>query len=194
MTRSAEAQRFRWEFRLARASRTSADCRFTRHISAGSIAASGRGSFSSTATARTWRHGRRTGRPRRWNRDPGTAHRRLRRHPAAQGPGRGSGGTECGTSRLGLAALRAGSRLTQIAIDRRLTLIAFEAMNHWQSDGGFGLHVFHKNNELAGYCSVLHAMQLAGHHRQLWPPAARCRHRVRRDRPRRGHRPERPRR
>jgi hypothetical protein len=35
-------------------------------------------------------------------------------------------------------------------------------MNHWQADGGFGLHVFHKNNELAGYCSVLHAMQLAG--------------------------------
>ena len=52
--------------------------------------------------------------------------------------------------------------LTQIAIDRQLTLIAFEAMNHWQPDGGFGLHVFHKNNELAGYCSVLHAMQLTG--------------------------------
>lgn len=52
--------------------------------------------------------------------------------------------------------------LTQIAIDRRLTLIAFEAMNHWQPDGGFGLHVFHKNNELAGYSSVLQAMQLAG--------------------------------
>jgi len=52
--------------------------------------------------------------------------------------------------------------LTQIAIDRRLTLIAFEAMNHWQPDGGFGLHVFHKNNEIAGYCSVLHATQLAG--------------------------------
>lgn len=54
------------------------------------------------------------------------------------------------------------SALTQIAIDERLTLIAFEAMNHWQSDGGFGLHVFHKNNELAGYCSVLHAMQSVG--------------------------------
>jgi alanine dehydrogenase len=54
------------------------------------------------------------------------------------------------------------SALTQIAIDSRLTLIAFEAMNHWQSDGGFGLHVFHKNNELAGYCSVLHAMQSIG--------------------------------
>ncbi|MBI9116112.1 N(5)-(carboxyethyl)ornithine synthase [Sanguibacter suaedae] len=52
--------------------------------------------------------------------------------------------------------------LTQVAIDERLTLIAFEAMNHWASDGGFGLHVFHKNNELAGYCSVLHALQLTG--------------------------------
>lgn len=53
-------------------------------------------------------------------------------------------------------------KVTQSAIDRRLTLIAFEVMNHWASDGGFGLHVFHKNNELAGYCSVLHAMELVG--------------------------------
>ena len=52
--------------------------------------------------------------------------------------------------------------LTQVAIDRRLTLIAWEAMNHWAHDGSFGLHVFHQNNELAGYCSVLHAMQLKG--------------------------------
>ncbi|MFJ6028138.1 N(5)-(carboxyethyl)ornithine synthase [Pseudarthrobacter sp. NPDC092424] len=52
--------------------------------------------------------------------------------------------------------------ITQLAVDKKLTLIAFEAMNHWASDGGFGLHVFHKNNELAGYCSVLHALALAG--------------------------------
>jgi alanine dehydrogenase len=52
--------------------------------------------------------------------------------------------------------------ITQQGIDRRLTLIAFEAMNHWSGDGSFRLHVFHKNNELAGYCSVLHAMQLIG--------------------------------
>jgi alanine dehydrogenase len=52
--------------------------------------------------------------------------------------------------------------LTQLAIDRRLTLIAFEAMNHWTRDGNVGLHVFHKNNELAGYCSVLQALQLTG--------------------------------
>jgi alanine dehydrogenase len=53
-------------------------------------------------------------------------------------------------------------KLTQLAIDRRLTLIAFEAMNHWAADGSFNLHVFHKNNELAGYCSVLHGLELIG--------------------------------
>lgn len=53
-------------------------------------------------------------------------------------------------------------QITQLAIDKRLTLIAWEAMNHWTADGGFSLHVFHKNNELAGYCSVLHALQLCG--------------------------------
>ncbi|MFC8195322.1 N(5)-(carboxyethyl)ornithine synthase [Streptomyces sp. NPDC060006] len=53
-------------------------------------------------------------------------------------------------------------RMTQTAIDRRLTLIAWEAMNHWTSTGAFSVHVFHKNNELAGYCSVLHALQLGG--------------------------------
>ena len=52
--------------------------------------------------------------------------------------------------------------MTQIAIDRRQTLIAFEVMNHWTTDGHVGLHVFHKNNELAGYCSVLQALQLTG--------------------------------
>ncbi len=53
-------------------------------------------------------------------------------------------------------------RLTQLAVDRRLTVLAFEAMNHWGRDGSFSLHVFHKNNELAGYSSVLHALQLIG--------------------------------
>ncbi|MBP2412529.1 alanine dehydrogenase [Arthrobacter stackebrandtii] len=52
--------------------------------------------------------------------------------------------------------------ITQLAIDKKLTLIAFEVMNHWASDGGFGLHVFHKNNELAGYCSVMHSLALTG--------------------------------
>ncbi|MCV7421349.1 alanine dehydrogenase [Mycobacterium yunnanensis] len=54
------------------------------------------------------------------------------------------------------------AELTQQAVDRHLTLIAFEAMNLWGEDGSFKLHVFHKNNEMAGYCSVLHALQVIG--------------------------------
>ena len=54
------------------------------------------------------------------------------------------------------------AELTQLAIDRRLTVVAWEAMNHWNRDGSFSVHVFHKNNELAGYCSVLHALTLRG--------------------------------
>jgi alanine dehydrogenase len=54
------------------------------------------------------------------------------------------------------------AELTQRAIDRRVTVIAWEAMNHWHRDGSFNVHVFHKNNELAGYCSVMHALTLRG--------------------------------
>jgi alanine dehydrogenase len=52
--------------------------------------------------------------------------------------------------------------LTQMAIDKRLTLIAWEAMNHWTPHGTFVVHVFHLNNEMAGYCSVLHSLALTG--------------------------------
>ena len=51
--------------------------------------------------------------------------------------------------------------LTQAAIDRRLTLIAWEAMYAWR-DGVKGLHVFGRNNEMAGYCGVIHALGLVG--------------------------------
>jgi len=52
--------------------------------------------------------------------------------------------------------------LTQLAIDKRLSVIAWEAMNHWTSKGSFSLHVFHLNNEIAGYAAVIHALQLRG--------------------------------
>ncbi len=51
---------------------------------------------------------------------------------------------------------------TQAAIDRKLTLIAFEEMFVWGPDGHRGLHTFYKNNEMAGYCAVLHALRLMG--------------------------------
>ena len=52
--------------------------------------------------------------------------------------------------------------ITQTAIDRKQTLIAFEEMFVWGPDGHRGRHTFYKNNELAGYCGVLHALQLKG--------------------------------
>lgn len=52
--------------------------------------------------------------------------------------------------------------IAQAAIDRRLTLIAWEGMHYWTAEGGFRQHVFHKNNELAGYSSVIHALQCSG--------------------------------
>ena len=52
--------------------------------------------------------------------------------------------------------------ITQAAIDRKLTLIAFEDMFVWGPNGQIGRHTFYKNNELAGYCGVLHALQLKG--------------------------------
>ena len=54
-----------------------------------------------------------------------------------------------------------GPAITQTAIDKRLTLIAWEAMHKWRGDN-WELHIFHINNELAGYCGVLHALQLRG--------------------------------
>lgn len=55
-----------------------------------------------------------------------------------------------------------GFENTQIAIDRKLTLIAWEAMFSWLSDEVRDLHCFYKNNELAGHCGVIHALGLLG--------------------------------
>jgi alanine dehydrogenase len=52
--------------------------------------------------------------------------------------------------------------LTQLAIDKRLTLVAWEAMHYWTPNGMPSVHVFHRNNEIAGYASVLHALSLTG--------------------------------
>ncbi len=52
--------------------------------------------------------------------------------------------------------------ITQAAIDRKQTLIAFEDMYVWSPNGQAGRHTFYKNNEMAGYCAVIHALQLKG--------------------------------
>ena len=41
--------------------------------------------------------------------------------------------------------------ITQAAVDRKLTLIAFEEMFVWAPNGQIGRHTFYKNNEMAGY-------------------------------------------
>ena len=48
-----------------------------------------------------------------------------------------------------------------MAIDRRQTLIAWEAMFLWKG-GMRDMHLFYRNNEMAGYCSVIHALACAG--------------------------------
>lgn len=53
-------------------------------------------------------------------------------------------------------------QITQTAIDKKLTLIAFEDMFVWNPNGQMGRHTFYKNNEMAGYCAVIHALQLKG--------------------------------
>ena len=53
------------------------------------------------------------------------------------------------------------SDIAQAAINRKQTLIAFEDMFVW-SDNRQGRHTFYKNNEMAGYCAVIHALQLKG--------------------------------
>ncbi len=52
--------------------------------------------------------------------------------------------------------------ITQAAVDRKLTLIAWEAMFTWSKSKVREMHVFERNNEMAGYCAVIHALGLTG--------------------------------
>ena len=52
--------------------------------------------------------------------------------------------------------------ITQAAIDQKLTMIAWESMHKWNRRGEFQYHIFHKNNEIAGYAGVLDALRMRG--------------------------------
>ncbi|MBC8485483.1 MAG: alanine dehydrogenase, partial [Bacteroidetes bacterium] len=52
--------------------------------------------------------------------------------------------------------------ITQVSIERKLTLIAWEEMFTWSRTGDKNMHIFYKNNEIAGYASVNHAISLIG--------------------------------
>lgn len=51
-----------------------------------------------------------------------------------------------------------GKEITQVAIDKKMTIIAWEAMY----GGNDNTHIFYRNNELAGYAAVQHMMMLSG--------------------------------
>lgn len=50
--------------------------------------------------------------------------------------------------------------IVDIAISKKLTLLAWEEMNY--ATNNEKLHIFSRNNELAGYAAVLHYLELAG--------------------------------
>ncbi len=52
--------------------------------------------------------------------------------------------------------------ITQVSIERKLTLIAWEEMFTWNRAGDKDVHTFYKNNEIAGYAGVNHALSLIG--------------------------------
>ncbi|MDT8436500.1 MAG: N(5)-(carboxyethyl)ornithine synthase [Gemmatimonadota bacterium] len=51
--------------------------------------------------------------------------------------------------------------ITDTAVRRRQTLLAFESMFLWRRDVR-GMHLFYRNNELAGYAAVQHALSIQG--------------------------------
>lgn len=52
------------------------------------------------------------------------------------------------------------SDIAQAAIDKKMTLVCWE--NMYDRGGRSSIHVFQKNNEMAGYCGVQHALELRG--------------------------------
>ena len=67
------------------------------------------------------------------------------------------GGVVCGW-----AHLVQQKDITQTCIDRKLSVLAWESMHQWGTDGDFKNHTFYKNNEIAGYAAVLDSLRLIG--------------------------------
>jgi alanine dehydrogenase len=60
--------------------------------------------------------------------------------------------------------------ITDLAVERKQTLLAFEAMHHWSAGAVRDVHLFYRNNEMAGYCAVQHAFELHGIDGNYGPP------------------------
>jgi len=52
--------------------------------------------------------------------------------------------------------------ITQSAIDRKLTFITWESMHRWSKHDDWQMHIFNKNNEIAGYAATVHSFGLLG--------------------------------
>ena len=88
--------------------------------------------------------------------------RGLRRRTPAQAAARGRRGDAAGRGAVGLAALRPGPRADPAGHRPPAHPDRVRGDEPLDRRRPVGLHVFHKNNELAGYCSVLHALELTG--------------------------------
>lgn len=63
-----------------------------------------------------------------------------------------------------------GKNITEEGIKKQLTYIAFENMYQWRNKEK-GRHIFARNNELAGYASVIHAFSSLGLTAGIYGPA-----------------------
>ncbi len=55
-----------------------------------------------------------------------------------------------------------GKAITDVALEKKMTYITWESMNIWGKDKIWKSHILQKNNEIAGYAGVVHALQLQG--------------------------------
>ena len=67
-----------------------------------------------------------------------------------------------GATLCGWAHLVQQKAITQVCIEKKLSVLAWESMHKWTNDGEFRRHIFHKNNEIAGYAAVLDALRILG--------------------------------
>ena len=52
--------------------------------------------------------------------------------------------------------------MTDVALEKKITYMTWESMNIWEQDKIWKMHIFQKNNEIAGYAAILHSLQLQG--------------------------------
>ncbi len=67
-----------------------------------------------------------------------------------------------GTTLWGCPHFVQDEQMTSACIERRLTVLTIEGMRQWTNSDAFSLFSFHRVSEMAGFCSVQHALQETG--------------------------------